>query len=81
MSKGPGKWQRAILEALETKDRVILRDLLPMDYTHADLSALYRAADSLRLAGRVWVCRGYRQYTDVEPIGNRPPQVFFGDKK
>lgn len=80
MSKGPGRWQRVILEALETRERVILRDLLPEGYKQAELSALYRAADRLRKAGKVWICRGWREYTRVELPASRGKQEFYKDK-
>jgi hypothetical protein len=44
-----------ILDALETSEVVILQELLPEDYKHAHLSALYRAAKKLEQTGRLHV--------------------------
>lgn len=72
MSKGPGKWQRTILDALETSDSVFLRDLLPSDYSQADYSAIHRAAKKLQDAGKVWMTKpSYawrKNYTAVSRI-------------
>jgi len=44
MSRGPGKWQRSIIDALATRPALRLRDLLPRSYSVAQHQALYRAA-------------------------------------
>jgi hypothetical protein len=53
MSKGPGKWQAAILVVLEKQEWVFLRDLLPDGYKHAEYSALQRAANKLFQYGKI----------------------------
>jgi hypothetical protein len=47
MSKGLGKWQRAILARLNTTGYFYLVDLLPDSYRMKEYQALYRAAVSL----------------------------------
>jgi hypothetical protein len=67
MSRGPGRWQRAILDALEQHGAVWMRDLLPPEAPcayqweqlaaqrarRAQYSALHRAACRLCDAGRI----------------------------
>jgi len=57
MSKGPGKWQRMILEELERRRAFYVADLLPDGYSRSDYSALIRAAYKLLDAGRVELTR------------------------
>ena len=61
MSRGPGKWERAILRALEHTAAFYLTDLLPTHHTRAQLVALNRAARNLADKGRIatcaWKCR------------------------
>jgi hypothetical protein len=52
MSRGPGKWQRAILDALETHEWIFLRDVLPPEHTPSQHRACRRAARQLRTQGR-----------------------------
>ncbi len=47
MSRGPGKWQRAILAELEGCEWFWLKKLLPQGYTRSDYHALLRAAHKL----------------------------------
>jgi hypothetical protein len=47
MSRGPGIWQRAIMTALQTRDVIYLRDVLPSPYTTAQRLACVRAAHQL----------------------------------
>jgi hypothetical protein len=47
MSRGPGVWQRKILEALKTDDVMYLRDVLPSGYTTSQRLACLRAAHRL----------------------------------
>ena len=54
MSRGPGKWQRVILEALEIEPAWYLRTLLPLDASRSDYVALLRAANALWRSGRIW---------------------------
>ena len=53
MSKGPGKWQRVIINALETHQAVYVLSLLPEGYTKSDYSAILRAANSLEAAVKI----------------------------
>jgi hypothetical protein len=61
MSRGPGKWERAILQSLEHTAAFYLTDLLPTDHSRAQLVALNRAARNLEDKGRIatcaWMCR------------------------
>jgi hypothetical protein len=75
MSRGPGRWQRAILAALEQHGAVWMRDLLPPEASceyqweqlaaqracRAQYSALHRAACRLCDAGRIEMafCHSY----------------------
>ena len=76
MSKGPGKWQRQILDALDGDDWVIICDLLPGDAKRSEQSALNRAAHTLRRVGKVDIVyrnravnspRGWNQNRHVRP--------------
>lgn len=53
MSRGPGRWQREILAALDQVDAFYLVDLLPRVYTRAEYNAAHRAAFRLRETQRV----------------------------
>lgn len=53
VSRGPGKWQRAILDALTEHDYFYLIDLLPVEYDRNEYKALYRAAYQLYRAGKI----------------------------
>lgn len=53
MSRGAGIWERRILEATEQNEWTTLYDLLPADHTHAQLSAIVRAANQLRRKGMI----------------------------
>jgi hypothetical protein len=61
MSKGHGKWERAILRALEQVPAFYLTDLLPEPHTRSQIVALNRAARNLCDAGKIelirWLCR------------------------
>src|SRR5262249_60151782 len=61
MSKGHGKWERAILQALEEVPAFYLTDLLPDPHTRSQTAALNRAARNLCDAGKIellrWLCR------------------------
>ena len=62
MSRGPGRWQRAILEALQTREWIILGDILPAGSGRSARFACRRAAKHLRRAGQVelrWVQLGW----------------------
>lgn len=49
MSRGPGRWQRAILDAVESGPVVLTHP----DHTPAEQSAIRRAANILAAAGRI----------------------------
>jgi hypothetical protein len=53
MSRGPGKWQRAILAALAEREVFYLLDLLPPNHTKSEYNAASRAAIHLRDAGLI----------------------------
>ena len=53
MSRGPGKWQRAILAELANREAFYLRDLLGPRCTRAERNALLRAAIQLEGAGTI----------------------------
>jgi hypothetical protein len=58
MSRGPGRWQRAILEALEAHDYIFLWHILPRGHTRGQRFACHRAAQRLAKKGLVtleWV--------------------------
>jgi len=62
MSRGHGKWERAILQVLERVPAFYPIDLLPSPHTRAQIVALNRAARGLIAAGKVratyWSTRG-----------------------
>ncbi len=47
MSKGPGKWQRTVLAAVDQHKAVYALDLLPTDHSRSDYVALLRAVNRL----------------------------------
>ena len=57
MSRGPGLWQRVVLEMLERTPAVYVQDLLPVGYSRAQYSALLRAVSRLEELGRIEVTR------------------------
>jgi len=61
MSKGHGKWERAILRALEQVPAFYLTDLLPDPHTRSQIVALNRAARNLETSNKIelvrWPCR------------------------
>jgi hypothetical protein len=61
MSRGPGIWQRAIMTALQTRDVIYLRDVLPSPYTTAQRLACVRAAHQLAHGRKI------NLYTVVDP--------------
>ena len=52
MSRGPGKWQRAVMAALEQVPAFYPMDLLPAEHSRSDVVALNRPVRSLGKAGR-----------------------------
>lgn len=57
MSRGPGKWQRTALEALERVQAIYVQELLPAEHSRSDYVAMLRAIRSLERAGRISVTR------------------------
>lgn len=57
MSKGPGKWERSILQTLERVPAFYLADLLPTPHTRSHTVALNRAARNLCDAGKIAMSR------------------------
>ena len=53
MSRGHGELQRKILDALQEKNWVIIRDLLPDGSGHVEYSSISRAAHLLKKRGDV----------------------------
>jgi hypothetical protein len=53
MSRGPGKWQRLILDRLALNPHFWLRELLPRHTTKSQMNVIYRAAQRLCRQGRV----------------------------
>jgi hypothetical protein len=57
MSKGPGKWQRAILAQLAGGPAFYLREMLLWHCTKAQYNALLRAAIRLEADGKINIAR------------------------
>lgn len=57
MSRGPGRWQRAILEALQTRDWIGEWHVFPRDCGHTQRFVFRRAAERLAEQGLVTVER------------------------
>lgn len=57
VSKGPGKWQRLILDELGRRSWLYLAELLPAEHTRSDYVALMRAARGLKQI-ELWHVRG-----------------------
>ncbi len=66
MSRGHGKWERAILQVLERVPAFYLTDLLPNPHTRSHVVALNRAARRLIAVGKAqamhWHTRGGAGY-------------------
>lgn len=75
MSRGPGKWQRLILEEVSKNKWFYLIDLLPDKFTMSQYKALYRAAsrlaDTQRIAYHCYMCG--RKKVLLGPFGFWPP--------
>jgi hypothetical protein len=74
MSRGHGKWERAILQVLDRVPAFYPIDLLPNPHTRAQVVALNRAARNLAGAGKVqamcWNGRSDRPgYVTVYRVG------------
>lgn len=72
MSRGPGRWQRAIVKELATRPAFYLVDLLPTDYTRSEYAALWRAARSLEERREVVITR-YRYGSRKVLVSLAPP--------
>jgi hypothetical protein len=57
LGRGPGIWQRLILDRIATGTQFYLVALLPDGYTTAQYSALHRAAYNLENAGIISIAR------------------------
>jgi len=57
VSRGPGRWQREILGALEKHPAFYLADLLPQPHTRSQVVALNRAARQLATLYKIGICR------------------------
>jgi hypothetical protein len=85
MSRGPGRWQRTILAALNEAENFYLVDVLPNGYTKAQYNAAHRAAMNLVDDGRIsmtrFLCGGGRRGGLKTVLGKpgtnpqRPPRV------
>ena len=73
MSKGPGKWQRVILEAVVAAGFCVVDDLLPPGAKRSDHSAINRAAHLLKNAGKVELALEQRQSKSLNAYG-RPKE-------
>ena len=71
MGKGPGKWQRLILDNLEQRDFVVVCDLLQDTAKRAEQSALNRAAHKLADAGKVDLTWRSREASTSHPNSGR----------
>ena len=65
MSKGHGKWERAILQALKEAPAYYLTDLLPTPHTRSQVVALNRAANNLLTAGKIEISIWMTAYSGV----------------
>jgi len=80
MSRGFGKWQRAILAQLAKQETFWLRTLLSRHCTKAEYNALLRAALKLEEAGLInvdsWLCgsEAGKGKTAVRRIGTNRPE-------
>ncbi|HEX7326454.1 MAG TPA: hypothetical protein VF292_14055 [Rhodanobacteraceae bacterium] len=75
MSKGPGRWQRAILAKLAETPAFYVRDLLPERPTVSQRSSLERASVRLWRAGRIDLLtipeQTYREFGHNAKVGGR----------
>lgn len=78
MGRGPGIWQRLILDRIATGTQFYLVALLPDGYTTAQYSALHRAAYNLEDAGIISIARylcGIKKCLIGPPGAGIPPIV------
>jgi hypothetical protein len=71
VSRGPGRWEREILAALDHVAAFYLTDLLPNPHTRSDVVALNRAANNLYAKNKVEMVRWLACFTGKEerPLG------------
>ena len=78
MSRGPGKWQRVILERLESGPFYMI-DLLPETYTVSQYQALrralYKLVDDRQLEVTVYLAGLTKIF--VRKVGTPPPKREF----
>jgi hypothetical protein len=67
VSRGPGRWQRAILATLERHQAFYPHDLLPLEPTRAQQAALQRAVITLHDKGKI----GIGRWLGRNPAGSR----------
>lgn len=79
MSRGPGKWQRLILEAVEEHGAVWVNSLIPANATRSEHVALLRASMQLTRRGMIdsyrWAAGGInrrRAHTSAHRVGYNP---------
>jgi hypothetical protein len=63
MSRGPGRWQRAILDELQRREVFYVREVLPATHTRSDQLALIRAAHRLVSRGLITISAGRRGWS------------------
>jgi hypothetical protein len=76
MSRGHGKWERAILAALEQVAAFYLTDLLPTPHTRSQVVAVNRATRNLAAANKIATCAwmfGAQRHA-VYRFGYPPPE-------
>jgi hypothetical protein len=80
MSRGFGKWERAILQTLDQVAASYLTDLLPSRHTRSQVVALNRAARNLEDASKIeivrWMTRAGTQhgFLTVYRVGYPTPE-------
>lgn len=75
MSRGPGKWQTAILDELQRVEWFYVADLLPLPRRRSDYVALMRAANSLHAHERVQMWE-YRYGSGPKVVVGRVGSTF-----
>jgi hypothetical protein len=70
MGRGPGKWQRIILDRLERGEPFYLLEVLDYGYTKAEYNALNRAARELEKRGEIRIERYMSVPRGEEKLGH-----------
>jgi hypothetical protein len=65
MSRGPGRWQRAILDELQRREVFYVRELLSEDPSRSDRLAVIRAAHRLASYGLIAISAGRRTWSPL----------------